>query len=142
MGERDHGRYAKGEMPHDNPRLPDARLKARPTALRRTLPVAASVLLVLLATVAPFGALSSRQHFPRWCLACGGLWMTDAISNVVLFVPFGIALALRGTRLRTACLLSLALTAFVEVMQSVGLPPGRSAAPSPETARPAGRAVP
>jgi hypothetical protein len=95
---------------------------------RRVLPLAASATLVLLATIAPFGALASAQTFPRWCLVCGGLWMTDAISNIALFVPLGISLALRGTRLRAVFLLTLGLTVFVEVMQSLGLPPGRSAA--------------
>ena len=111
-------------MPHDKPRLP---FTPRHT-LSRALPVTASVMLVLLSTVAPFGALASTQTFPRWCLACGGLWMTDVISNVVLFLPLGFTLALRGTRLPAVFLLSLALTVVVEVMQSLGLPPGRSAA--------------
>ena len=60
--------------------------------------LAASVVLVLLATLAPWGAIDVASMPPRGCLACGGLWLTDGISNVVLFAPFGFALAMLGVR--------------------------------------------
>jgi hypothetical protein len=50
------------------------------------------------------------------------------ISNVALFVPFGMALALRGMRWPRVLLLSLGFSVFVETMQYLGLPPGRSPA--------------
>lgn len=84
--------------------------------------------LIAWATLTP-EALDPAHRVPSsWCLACGGLWLTDALSNIALFLPFGVALALynqRWTRvLAWATLLSLA----VESCQYVGLPPGRSAA--------------
>lgn len=84
--------------------------------------------LIAWATLTP-EALDPAHRVPSsWCLACGGLWLTDALSNIALFLPFGVALAwydMRWTRvLAWATLLSL----VVETCQYVGIPPGRSAA--------------
>ena len=65
---------------------------------------------------------------PRWCLACGGLWLTDGISNVVLFAPFGLALGMLGVRWWGVLLLSAGFSLGVEYLQSIGVPPSRSAA--------------
>jgi hypothetical protein len=95
---------------------------------RRWLLLAASVVLIALATLAPFGAIPAEQVPPRWCVACGGLWLTDGISNVVLFAPFGVALALLGVRWWGVLALSAGLSFGVEYLQSIGIPPARSAA--------------
>lgn len=95
---------------------------------RRWLLLVASVALIALATLAPFGAIPAGQVPPRWCVACGGLWLTDGISNVVLFAPFGVALALRGVRWWKVLALSAGLSLGVEYLQSIGVPPARSAA--------------
>ncbi|WP_310569699.1 VanZ family protein [Gemmatimonas sp.] len=86
------------------------------------------MLLVLLATLAPYGAIDVASMPPRWCLACGGLWLTDGISNVVLFAPFGLALAMLGLRWWVVLLLSAGFSLGVEWLQSIGVPPARSAA--------------
>ncbi len=90
--------------------------------------LAGSVLLIALATLAPYGAIAAGQMPPRWCLACGGLWLTDGISNVVLFAPFGLALAMLGVRWWGVLALSAAFSLGVEFLQSIGVPPARSAA--------------
>ena len=58
-----------------------------------------------------------------WCLVCGNLGMVDVLLNVLLFVPFGAALWLRGTPLRRIPLLALGLSLAVEIIQ--GAIPGR-----------------
>jgi hypothetical protein len=88
----------------------------------------ASVVLILLATVAPYNAIPAGSMPPRWCLVCGGMWLTDGISNVVLFAPFGLALAMLGVRWWVVVLLSAGFSLGVEGLQSIGVPPARSAA--------------
>jgi hypothetical protein len=96
--------------------------------VKRRVVLVASVVLILLATLAPYGAISAGQMPPRWCLACGGLWLTDGISNVVLFAPFGLALAMLGMRWWGVLLWSAGFSVGVEYLQSIGVPPARSAA--------------
>ncbi len=87
-----------------------------------------SVALIIAATLVPFGALQSVRVPATWCLVCGELWLTDGISNVVLFAPFGIALSLLGVRWWRVAITAFAFSLFIEYMQSIGLPPARSAA--------------
>ncbi len=61
-------------------------------------------------------------------MRCGSLWLTDVISNVVMFVPFGVALGLRRWSVWYVLLVSLIFSAGVETMQYLGVPPGRSPA--------------
>ncbi|MBL0937531.1 MAG: VanZ family protein [Gemmatimonadaceae bacterium] len=84
--------------------------------------------VIITATLLPFNPIVSEQIPPAWCLRCGGLWLTDAVSNVLLFVPFGAALALRGTRVWVAILLGLFGSFTIEWLQSKGIPSARSAA--------------
>lgn len=88
----------------------------------------ASVALIVWATLLPGNEIAAPLIPPRWCLRCGGLWMTDAISNVVLFAPLGFALAWRGWRWWAAGLAALLFSVGVETSQALGLPPARSAA--------------
>ncbi|WP_373067890.1 VanZ family protein [Gemmatimonas sp.] len=88
----------------------------------------ASVALIAVATLAPYGAMAAGVMPPRWCLVCGGLWATDGISNVVLFGPFGLALSMLGVRWWLVLVLSAGFSLGVEYLQSIGVPPGRSAA--------------
>lgn len=96
--------------------------------------VTASVVVIITATLLPFNPIVSSQIPPQWCLRCGGLWMTDAVSNVLLFVPFGAACAWALSRvrdgLRVGVVLGLGLvfSLGIEWLQSIGLPPSRSAA--------------
>ena len=87
----------------------------------------ASIGVIVAATLIPFGALQLETMPPKWCLACADLWLTDGLSNVVLFAPFGAALGLLGVRARWALVLSAGFSLFVEYMQSIGVPPARSA---------------
>lgn len=87
-----------------------------------------SIGVIVAATLVPFGALRSARLPPQWCLACADLWVTDGVSNVVLFAPFGAALGLLGVRARWVLVFAAAFSLFVEYMQSIGLPPSRSAA--------------
>lgn len=73
---------------------------------------------------------------PSWCFRCGGLWLTDAVSNVLLFTPFGLALSwclwrvARTLKWPAVWVLAagLSFSLLVESLQSRGIPPGRSAA--------------
>ncbi len=94
----------------------------------RWLLLVAAAGLVVLAALAPLGAIEAANMPPRWCLACGGLWLTDGISNVVLFAPFGLALAMLGVRWWAVLVLSAGFSLGVEWLQSIGFPPSRSAA--------------
>ncbi len=71
---------------------------ARPGSARpgwpRTLLLAASIVLVVVATLLPAGI--GRGSWIHWCVTCGLHWLADAISNVALFVPLGASLALCG----------------------------------------------
>lgn len=87
-----------------------------------------SVALIIAATLLPFGGMAAEQIPPAWCVRCGSLWLTDVISNVAMFVPFGVALGLRRWTLWRVVVASLLFTVGVEALQSVGLPPGRSPA--------------
>ena len=90
--------------------------------------LAASVVLIAVATLAPYGAIDVASMPPRWCLVCGGLWLTDGISNVVLFAPLGLALGVLGVRWWVVVVLSAGFSLGVEWLQSIGFPPARSAA--------------
>lgn len=95
---------------------------------RASWALALSIALVLAATLGPFGAIAPGQIPPRWCVACGGAWLTDGISNVVLFLPFGVALAACGARSARVVLGAMLLSSLVEALQSIGVPPDRSPA--------------
>jgi len=91
------------------------------------------VAVIIIATLLPFGGMPAERIPPAWCLLCGTVWLTDAIANVALFVPFGFAVALqrggaqRG-ELRTAAAAALLCSTVVESLQFGGIPPGRSPA--------------
>jgi hypothetical protein len=60
---------------------------------------------------------------PWWCVACGDRGKADFILNVILFLPFGCAIGLTGTRWRTALWSGLFLSTFIELTQA--FVPGR-----------------
>ena len=111
-------------------------------ALRPRLLLVVSVGLVLAATLTPSGVASPVRAEP-WCLACGGYWLADAISNVLLFAPFGLALRLWRPSLPWRVLLLSAATFSlgVESLQALGIPHGRSAALADVLANTAGAAL-
>jgi len=63
---------------------------------------------------------------PFLCLPCGPSGASDLLRNIVLFIPLGIALGMRGIRLGPAILISLAVTSVVEFLQYAVIP-GRDA---------------
>ena len=87
-----------------------------------------SVAIIIIATLLPFGGMPPERIPPSWCLRCGTLWLTDAIANIALFVPLGFALAMRRHRVCRVAVVSLCFSLLIELLQSVGLPPGRSPA--------------
>jgi hypothetical protein len=54
---------------------------------------------------------------PYFCVACGRLDSTDAVLNVLLFIPFGLGLAIRNTHVVKAILIVVFTTALVELLQ-------------------------
>lgn len=84
----------------------------------------ASLLLIVAATLLPTAA---REAPIAWCIRCGPFWLSDAIGNVVLFIPFGASLALAGVGVRRSALIGSALSLAIESLQYAGLPAGRTA---------------
>lgn len=101
-------------------------------AIGRTLALVVSVAVIVAATLLPGNAIDPGRMPPRWCLACGDLWLTDVVSNVVLFMPFGAALAWwwppRRRDWLKAALVGAIFSLTVEFLQSIGIPAGRSSA--------------
>jgi VanZ family protein len=83
----------------------------------------ASLLLIVAATLLP---TTAREEPIAWCIRCGPFWLSDAISNVVLFIPFGAALTLGGVGVWRSALIGSALSLAIESLQYAGLPPGRT----------------
>src|SRR2546422_9314486 len=52
-----------------------------------------------------------------WCLICGELGLVDVLLNLLLFVPYGVALFLLGIPWRKASILILASTIAIELLQ-------------------------
>src|SRR5690606_40555249 len=70
---------------------------------------------ILLATMVPTG--HDPALTPLLCLVCGGKGVADVVSNVILFMPLGLALAALGTRRRRAIFAGAALSLCVEFTQ-------------------------
>ena len=96
---------------------------------------------IAVATLVPYAIDEARQQPTAWCLACGGLWLTDFISNVALFLPLGVGLALLGNGVFAAIVVTTGLSFLVELCQFIGLPPGRSSALADVVANGAGGAI-
>lgn len=99
----------------------------RRTAVGLTL-LAVSLGIIVVATLLPISPNAPGELLHTWCLKCGGLWLTDVISNVALFLPLGIALIALRVGLWPTVVVSTLLSCAIELSQSMGLPPGRSAA--------------
>lgn len=91
----------------------------------RLLMIALSVVAIVAATL--LASPAQRTESGReWLLASQDAWLTDAISNVVLFMPFGWSLAFGRSRRRTAILAALFLSIAIECMQWTGVAGGRT----------------
>jgi hypothetical protein len=95
---------------------------------RRWATVAAALLAaILVATLTPTPGTPVTANF--WCFACGELGALDVAANVIMFVPFGIALALATERRWLSVFVCVATTLAVELLQ-VRVVAGRDAAVS------------
>ena len=78
--------------------------------------------LLVLASLAVIGAATlTPQHGPLettpYCIFCGSLGGVDFLLNVLLFVPFGVAMAMRNWRAATALSAMVALSIGIETTQ-------------------------
>jgi hypothetical protein len=90
----------------------------------RALAVVAACAAIAAATLTPQQPLARLS--PWWLPFTGAGDGADALLNVVLFVPLGLALALAGARRGRAVLVALLVTATVELLQAFVIP-GRQA---------------
>ncbi|MFZ5624516.1 MAG: VanZ family protein [Gemmatimonadota bacterium] len=108
--------------------IPETRPPAQFPPARRRPPgeigwLLAACLLIASATLWP--APENRDlaaETPLFCLVCGSLGLMDVVLNVVLFMPFGAAMAARtgggpGRRVLTAALTGLGLSFAIETTQ-------------------------
>lgn len=86
---------------------------------------AVSVLVIAALTLFP---TEDRSAGPTLCLLCGERGLTDALLNVLMFVPLGVGLALAGATLLGTALFGAVFTAGIEFLQA--LIPGRDASVS------------
>lgn len=83
------------------------------------LVVLASLVVIGLTTLLPEPGVAIGSHF---CLLCGPVGGVSAILNVLLFVPFGIGLAVCGVPWRRAVLTAITLSVAIETAQFLGIP--------------------
>ncbi len=89
----------------------------------RVLLLVIGLAFILVATLTPMpGGYSS----PGLCIFCGDRGGSDFLSNVILFGPFGFALAVRGVPWWIAGIVGALLSLGIETMQ-VGIVTGRDA---------------
>ena len=85
----------------------------------------ASIALIAFATLTP--GVASGADAAHWQFTAGSTPLTDACSNVLLFVPLGVALVLLGVRVPVAASVGVLLALAIEISQSTGHPVGRYA---------------
>jgi hypothetical protein len=90
-----------------------------PPAVRAPDRIPLVLLLALAAIAAATLAPAANEGAAGWdgCLLCGGRGTADALLNLGLFAPLGVALARRGVGLRAAVALAAALSASIELAQ-------------------------
>jgi hypothetical protein len=77
--------------------------------------VVGTVAVILAATTFPTPVTGGRS--PDLCVVCGERGVADAIANLLLFAPFGVALAIWGWRGRRSVVAALTLSALIEGAQ-------------------------
>jgi len=83
---------------------------------RRRIALAVATLPILVLTLTPSPTYSS-DPVSVWCVVCGWRGASDALLNVALFVPFGIAIGALGLRARTALAIGCAFSIGIELSQ-------------------------
>lgn len=86
---------------------------ARPLLVRALIVLALVFVAAMTLVPTPGGSATATPL----CLVCGDRGGTDLILNVLLFVPLGAGLALRGVPMRRAVLTGVAVSALVELLQ-------------------------
>ena len=76
--------------------------------------LACSLLLIALATLWP---MPGELKIQGLCLICGGHGTADLLLNIMLFMPLGVALGLRGSSRGRVALLALVLSTTIELLQ-------------------------
>lgn len=79
--------------------------------------LAATLAPILVLTLVP-GPSTAAEPISIWCVVCGWRGTSDAILNIALFVPFGLALGALGRTARTALIVGLTVSLGIEVTQA------------------------
>src|SRR4026209_2826376 len=82
-----------------------------------------AIVAILFETLLPESGHPFGSHL---CLVCGELGGVDSLLNVLLFVPLGVGLALRGINWNRSILMACAVSVAVETAQLLFVP-GRDA---------------
>ena len=85
-----------------------------------------STLLIVAFTLVPVGRGGASEL--SFCVLCGAHGLADVLRNVLLFLPFGLAMGARGRSARRAFLTTLLFSTGIEFVQLTGLQ-GRHANP-------------
>src|SRR3989442_6439256 len=101
------------------------------------LAIVVSLLPILAVTLCPSGG--ERVEPMLRCIVCGERGVADVIVNVILFVPFGAALSVAGTRLLRVCLVAALFSGAIELTQL--FVPGRDSSLSDVMSNTTGAAV-
>ena len=81
-----------------------------------------AILLIASATLYPDPEAAYRtSQTPPWCILCGGHGAVDFFLNLILFVPLGIGLGLRGWRWGVILAAGAGLTGSIEITQALVL---------------------
>jgi VanZ like protein len=75
----------------------------------------ASLLAIGVLTLTPGGSYVPREV--EWCLACGDRGVTDALLNILLFMPLGAGLALMRVKGSRVAVVAFAISTFIETSQ-------------------------
>jgi hypothetical protein len=84
-------------------------------------------LLLVAVTLRPDPTI--EEGLPFSCLLCAEGAGTDVVRNIILFLPFGLALGFAGVRVRSALILAFGLSLAIEIAQ-FKLVVGRDASPA------------
>jgi hypothetical protein len=95
-------------------------------AMTRRLGLALSVMMFVAILVMTLTPASSQSTAGFWCMTCGEFGGLDVTNNIVMFVPFGAALALAMNRRSRPLAICVATTVLIETLQ-IGVIPGRDA---------------
>lgn len=86
-----------------------------------------TLIVIAWATLSPTGLRGGGAPVSPFCMTCSATWLADALSNVALFVPLGVALCGVGVGAVRAFVFASLLSQGIEVAQFLGWPPERAA---------------